>query len=241
MAESDERLLVVSPHYDDAVFSCGELMAACGDAVVVTVFSGAPADTSLCTDWDRHCGFSLSVEAMAERQRENEVALERLGAASCDLGFLDSQYGQTPEVSLLARSIASAIDAHRATRVVMPLGLWHSDHVLTGAACIAVYRQMRNLRWVAYEDALYRRMPGEVQRRLIGLYSEAVGATPAFPFAQCVQPPNEGHESPRWRQQKRSAIGAYVSQLKAFGRDGYGDTDQPEHYWHLGDASEEKI
>jgi LmbE family N-acetylglucosaminyl deacetylase len=39
-----EPIVVLSPHLDDAVLSCGVLLAANGGARVVTVFAGMPTD-----------------------------------------------------------------------------------------------------------------------------------------------------------------------------------------------------
>jgi hypothetical protein len=38
-----DRLLVVSPHLDDAVFGCGELIASRPGATVARLFAGPPA------------------------------------------------------------------------------------------------------------------------------------------------------------------------------------------------------
>ena len=43
------NIVVVSPHLDDALLSCGELLARCGGASVVTLFAGAPADYEVVT------------------------------------------------------------------------------------------------------------------------------------------------------------------------------------------------
>lgn len=41
-AATEDRLLVVSPHLDDAVLSCGCWLASRPGAAVVTVFAGRP-------------------------------------------------------------------------------------------------------------------------------------------------------------------------------------------------------
>ena len=45
MLTLEGRLLVISPHLDDAVFACGRLIASHPSCVVVTVFAGLPANT----------------------------------------------------------------------------------------------------------------------------------------------------------------------------------------------------
>jgi len=44
-------MLVVSPHLDDAVLSCGRLLAGRPGSVVATVFAGVPSRPDQCTDW----------------------------------------------------------------------------------------------------------------------------------------------------------------------------------------------
>ncbi len=242
MAEFSERLLIVSPHYDDAVFSCGALLAAHDDAAVVTVLTGSPAASGspgqpdVLTAWDRDCGFRTSADAMCIREREDDAALERLGVEAIRLGFYDDQYvqagvGAPPSREAIASAIDATIDALRATVVVMPLGLFHSDHERVHDACLSVMKRRPALKWLAYEDALYRRMPGKVQARLAGLLDHQICATPAFVHGTATG----GHLSVLDAQalSKREAVAAYDSQLRAFGPSGYGDVAQPEHYWHL--------
>src|SRR4051794_5566646 len=101
-------LAVVSPHLDDAVFSCAGLIAAHPGTTVVTVFGGVPADAAQrVTDWDRDCGFANAAEAMAARRREDVEALALLGARPQVLDFCDSQYGATPT----CRAVADALQA----------------------------------------------------------------------------------------------------------------------------------
>src|SRR5690554_6399989 len=80
-------LVVVSPHYDDAVFSCGNLLSTLPASTVVTVYSGLPDNPELATDWDRRCGFANAGEAMATRANENGMALASLRAEGVDLKF----------------------------------------------------------------------------------------------------------------------------------------------------------
>ncbi|HEX2530642.1 MAG TPA: hypothetical protein VHK70_04145 [Burkholderiaceae bacterium] len=63
------KLMVLSPHLDNAVFACGELIAATPDTVVVTLFAGAPAAGYALTEWDAAAGFSCAREAIVRRIR----------------------------------------------------------------------------------------------------------------------------------------------------------------------------
>ncbi|AKJ26731.1 PIG-L deacetylase family protein [Caldimonas brevitalea] len=216
-----ERLLVVSPHLDDGVFACGQLLAAHPGSTVLTVFAGAPGDEALNTDWDARCGFSSSQQAMASRHEEDRDALSLLGARPVWLSFLDSQYEQTPSADDIAGALLAAVDELRPGAVVMPMGLFHSDHTLVHEACLQVAGQRPQLLWLAYEDALYRRMPGLLQRRLLALAEAEVCATPAFPQRSGAL------------ADKQRAIQAYASQLRAFGKGGYADVLAAERYWQI--------
>ncbi|VCU69982.1 GlcNAc-PI de-N-acetylase [Pigmentiphaga humi] len=210
-------LIAVSPHLDDAVFSCGDLLGLVPGSLVVTVFAGIP-DEGPPTEWDRRCGFGSGAEAMRARREEDARALDRLGARPVWLDLLDAQYGARCTPRDAAQSLAAALDRLDGRTVLAPLGLFHSDHVLAHDACMLLCRTEPARTWLLYEDALYRRHPGRVQRRLAALLSTGIVLTPAAgpPAGSCA---------------KRRAVQAYASQLRAFGEHGYDDTRLPERYW----------
>ena len=211
------KLCVISPHLDDAVFGCGELLAKCHDPVAVTVFAGIPPSDDEPTPWDRACGFSGAAEAMSCRRREDRMALERLGARPLWLQFLDSQYGATPSESDIAGELLRVISHERPDSVLMPMGLYHSDHELAHGACLTLRRLASVQRWLLYEDAIYRRHAGLLQKRLAGLWNQGIMVTPAL-----TEPVHA---------EKQAAVRCYASQMKALGPQRRRDTDQPEHYW----------
>ncbi|HUP06437.1 MAG TPA: PIG-L family deacetylase [Caldimonas sp.] len=215
-------LAVISPHLDDGVFACGELLAAHPGSVVVTVFAAPPADPSQATDWDARCGFATAGQALAARRSEDLRALALLGARPRWLRFCDSQYGATPACEEVATSIAAALEEEHADTVFYPLGLFHSDHRLVHEASRAALARRPAAHAYAYEDALYRALPGLLQERLAALLAEGVAATP-------VEPPSGGMNAAA----KAQAVRAYASQLRAFGLDGYDDTRAPERCWRL--------
>src|SRR4051794_34790500 len=150
------RLAVISPHLDDAVFGAGELIAAHPGAVVITAFAGVPPGDAL-TGWDRDCGFSGSRQAMFTRRREDVEALELLGATPCWLPFCDAQYAPSPDESAVRAALALELERHSPDLVAFPLGLFHGDHQLVSRAAQDLVEAGRI--WLAYEDALYRRLP----------------------------------------------------------------------------------
>jgi LmbE family N-acetylglucosaminyl deacetylase len=211
--------LVVSPHLDDAVFSCGDWLAAHPGALVATVFAGAPDGVTPLTPWDAACGFTDAREAVAARRAEDGAALAILSAGAIWLDFLDSQYLQSPGPAALAEALGAVIERSAACTVLLPAGLFHSDHVLVHAAMLVLLRaRPRQLQWIMYEDALYRRHAGWLQRRLAELLASGVAATPIAAGAPAGQ-------------RKRAAIDCYRSQLRALGSP--PDLLAPEGQWRL--------
>ncbi|MCC8404469.1 PIG-L family deacetylase [Paraburkholderia sp. MMS20-SJTN17] len=222
--ESNRRLLVISPHLDDAVLSCGLLIAAHPGTVVCTVFT-APPPRNMTTDWDRASGFADAFEAMRARRREDREALGLLSARPLHLPFRDAQYDASPDVGELSAALNRTVSDTRPTCVMMPLGLFHSDHVLVATACLALLQRQPATTFVAYEDVPYRRIPGVVQARLCHLAKSGYAAdTPNALSVACM---------PQQERMKRAALDAYGSQLRAFGPDAQASLFSPERYWQL--------
>ena len=219
------RTAVVSPHLDDAVFACGRLLAAHPGAQVITVFAGDPGPEVGPTDWDRRCGFTEGVAAMAARREEDRQALTLLEAQPVWLPFLDAQYrrpGAPPLApAAVAQALKSALDPFAPQTVLFPLGLFHADHALVHQACLGALQDRIDLTLLAYEDALYRGLPGQVQQRLMALAQAGWQATPAR-FAR------HGAAAAKAR-----AVRCYASQLRGFGEGGHDDLEAPERAWRL--------
>lgn len=216
------RVLVLSPHLDDAVFGCGALIAACDRPRVATLFAGAPPAGLPLTPWDARCGFASGHEAIRARRLEDAQALARLGAEPLHLDFPDDQYGATVPVEALAQAIVRA--AGNADTLLFPLGLFHDDHERTRRAALRA-RELDTVprRWLAYEDALYRRKPGLLQAQLAALRLAGLELTPCP-----LEPTDDG-------LRKRDAVRCYRSQLAGVGLDADtpGDTALAERYWAL--------
>lgn len=219
-----QPLVVVSPHLDDAVLGCGELLAACPGSVVVTAMAGRPAQYADVTPWDALAGFQPGDDVVTARRAEDRAALDVLAAHPIWLEFLDSQYRDSPTIETLASALEAAILHTGLATVLLPLGLFHSDHHLTNAAAIAVLRRQGRLAWFAYEDALYRQVPDLGSARLRALHDGGVSAVPIAV-----------RHGPR-REAKERAMQQYASQLRALatpGKPGYVDAFEPERYWRL--------
>jgi LmbE family N-acetylglucosaminyl deacetylase len=219
-----EKILAVSPHLDDVVFSCGELVAQVHETVVVTVFAGIPAMEGVLTDWDSSCGFGDARQAMVARREEDRKAMRVVSATPLWLDFLDSQYGPSPSPEVLADALRSLIEDVQPAGIVVPAGLFHSDHAIVHQAMLIVHRQNRDKSWWMYEDALYRRIPALLQCRLTALLRANIHATPAALL--------EGRNFAL----KREGVACYASQLHGLehkSQEGYSDVFAPERYWRL--------
>ena len=235
MALAGRPVLVVSPHLDDAVLGCGQLLALSPGSVVVTVFAGSPPAGDHLTEWDAAAGFQLGDDPMARRREEDRAALGVLDARPVWLDFLDAQYQSSPTVEEIAARLEPLVRECETQRVLIPLGLFHSDHHLTHAACLAVARRYPDLNtvdrsdfdigWIAYEEPSYRHVLGLVEERFEALRNAGVTAT-------CVA----STDGELGMAQKRRALAQYRSQLRALstpGRPGYANAYEPERYWAL--------
>lgn len=216
------RLVVISPHLDDAVLGCSALLARHHDAMVVTVFAGRPPASAPLPPWDEAAGFRAGDDVIGTRRAEDRAALEMLGAAPRWLPFLDAQYGESPGVDTIVPALDSELTAAGPATVCVPLGLFHSDHVLTHAAALRLRARYPGLRWLAYEEPMYRRVPGALADRLASMKAAGIAAAP---LGSCPVP-----------SRKTEAMACYASQLRALGtpgRPGVTDALAPERYWTL--------
>jgi LmbE family N-acetylglucosaminyl deacetylase len=216
-------LVAVSPHLDDAVLGCGALLAAHPRSTVITVFAGRPPRGMPVPPWDRAAGFVDGEDVIGARRAEDRAALGTLGAEPVWLDFLDAQYGPPPPVGSIATNLEAALLRTAPATVCIPLGLFHSDHALAHAAALALVRRYRGWCWLAYEEAMYRRVPGALEARLDALRRAGIDAAPLAGLAAPAD--------------KRRALACYRSQLRALatpGRPGHADALEPERYWRLG-------
>lgn len=211
----------ISPHLDDAVFSCGGLIAqqtAGGDEVrVVTVCSGDPPVGELTPfAYELHRRWGGAGSPMGLRRAEDHVACGRLGASVVHLSIQDAMYRRSEDGAALypdakalfaalapedeARIVDSAAALERALpsegEIYAPLGIGgHVDHILTRRAAERVGRTM----WL-YRDIPYALRPTSTSRE-----PTPVGA----PNALVALAPEEIE---MWA----AACGEYHSQLSSF-------------------------
>ncbi|WP_063568963.1 PIG-L family deacetylase [Achromobacter ruhlandii] len=197
------RLVILSPHLDDAALSCAGLLRARPGSVVATVYSGLPPDAGMLTDWDRRCGFASAGQAMRTRAGEDDRALEEVRAERMTLDFIDSQYLPCADADMpaLTERLLRLVADLRPDGVLIPMGLLHHDHVRVSDAALLVREARREAVWFAYEDVPYRDLPGQLQERLGRLHARGVRMAPLD-----------------WRPDvagKARVLAAYASQLRA--------------------------
>jgi len=199
-----KTIAVVSPHLDDAVLSLGagiwDATRAGAEVTVVTAFAGDPSYDGEPSAWDRRAGFESPLEALTVRRREDELACGRVGAQPLWLPFC---YGGSPvDASELASQLDAAI---RGAETVLIPGwpLKNPEHaslallalrLLGGRQGVGLYVEQPYVWWRAYSP------PG-----LLPLLAEAGVETITWTAL---------HTTRAGRQAKRSALGAYRSQLK---------------------------
>jgi LmbE family N-acetylglucosaminyl deacetylase len=215
--------MVVSPHCDDAVFGCGDLLATRPGALVVTVFAdGPPPDTAL-TPWDADCGFRAGDDVMAARRAEDAAALEILRARPHWLAFHDAQYGGTPEAAEISAALEGCVRAFSPDAMLYPLGLFHSDHDLVHRAARDVAARS-GARAIAYEEPIYRRVAGRLRDRVDEI--AALGRTVRRASPRVAN----GSDA------KRRACECYASQLRGLrlrAGDAVEDLFAGEGYWEV--------
>jgi LmbE family N-acetylglucosaminyl deacetylase len=231
------RLVIVSPHLDDAVLGCGLLMLAHPGATVVTVFAGnPPAYPETMRYWDMQGGFGPDDDVMAVRRDEDRRALALLDATPHHLDSVEHTYNEgdrpvRPEV--LAGPLEAAIREHEPTAVIAPFGLANPDHDVTHGAAMKVREALldepgglgRDIAWFCYEDCGYKHIPGMLAWRVAWLLARDLWPTPACPTTSTDL------------ARKRAAVDCYPTQLLALEDDwqigAKLDTPAPEQFWRL--------
>jgi LmbE family N-acetylglucosaminyl deacetylase len=142
---------VLSPHFDDAVLSCWNLVDQSEQVSVVTVFGGIPA-AGTSTVWDRRCGQPDSEAMMRDRIHENEVALSDTNAQVVNLPHLDGQYiSEERDVERITQSILEVADQD--SIIYAPIAIAgmrkHPDHLVVQQAAQQMLEEGRDVAFYA--------------------------------------------------------------------------------------------
>jgi LmbE family N-acetylglucosaminyl deacetylase len=184
-------LLLVSPHLDDAVFSCSAIVERAETVDVLTVCAGSP-DPPRRGSWDEQCGFSSSAESMPVRLREDEAAFAGTPHRRRYLTLLDMQFVDwrtEEEATTIAAEIAFWLATSPNGTVALPAGAGcqfprivrrvrrafgrpcdpppHPDHLYVRNAALPALRDSPPSQLLLYEELPYLfggRADGEASR-----------------------------------------------------------------------------
>jgi len=227
------RIVVVSPHFDDAILGAAYLLTTYPGSTVITVLGGRPpAYPPEATDWDACGGFVAGDDVVALRRDEDRAAMDYVDATPVWLEFPDHQYlakEQRPRPTDVAPALQAAIAELDPTAVFLPMGLANPDHVLTHDAGLMVRSALEESgsgpAWFCYEDHGYKHIPGILAWRVAKLFKSGLWPTPAV---VAIEPDMD---------RKRAAIALYISQVAPLERDHVLserlDANVPEQYWRL--------
>jgi len=215
------RFIYLSPHLDDAVYSCGGKIwqdVRRDDTVEIwTIFAGDPAGELSPFARELHARWGSGAEAVSRRREEDQAACRMLGAGYKHLAYADCIYRRLPQTGepviqqnadlfgpiqpgeeVLVHQIASELLALNSEKslLICPLSLGgHMDHRITRAAA-----DQTGLPLAYYADYPYAAdpsldvsalVPGNCRSESFSLDEEAVE---------------------KWAQ----GIAAYASQLSSF-------------------------
>ncbi|HEV2310538.1 MAG TPA: PIG-L family deacetylase [Acidimicrobiia bacterium] len=228
------RMVIVSPHLDDAVLGCSYLLAAHPGVPVVTVFAGRPIEYPDPPGyWDALGGFGPGDEVHVTRRAEDVAALGGYDARPIWLDFVEHSYLERPEwvgPDDVVDTLEATLRDLEPTAVFVPFGLGNPDHACTHDAAMLVRDRMLGdadggPAWFCYEDALYNYIPGLLAWRVSQLFRKKVWPTPSAP------PVDVDHA------RKLAAIARYATQVPALeaemGMSAKVERQPPEQYWRL--------
>lgn len=211
------KAAIISPHLDDAVLSCGQLMGGWPNMTVITVCAGIP-EAGFVSQYDEDSGFDSSRWAMVTRRAEDTRAVHRLGGQCFWLDQMDGAYPDHVTQEAAAAAIWTALKRDRIDVAFFPAGISHPVHQIVAAACreIAASTTAPATMWV-YEELPYRVIdPPEAQASLdewlkVGSLFESFAGTGSM-------------------EDKEAAVGEYKSQLWALNQ---RCLFVPERFWRL--------
>ena len=227
-----DRVVILSPHLDDAVLGCGRFMAAHPGVTVVTVYAGAPAIyPEPMTHWDTISGFQSGDDVLGSRRKEDAAALGELGAAPRWLDFVEHQYLERADwvgPDETHATLEAELRALAPTAIFAPFGLANPDHGATHDAAMLVRRRYLEPAWFGYEDFGYKHIPGLLAWRISRLFRAGIWPTPMAVGGVSGDEPDE---------RKRRALARYHSQCRALDAEWQLEPKlvAPEQLWRLAD------
>ena len=102
------NLYFISPHLDDAILSCGDLIGSLADKVNITVINvftevSLPPNTLSVRAFLRQCGRDDASELFKERRIEDRKVFDTIGVQVRNLGFIDAQWRKKDKLNFIQR------------------------------------------------------------------------------------------------------------------------------------------
>jgi LmbE family N-acetylglucosaminyl deacetylase len=227
------RLVVVSPHLDDAALSLGatlaQLAAAGASVTVLTVLAGDPQSETPAGPWDRASGFATAGHAARARREEDLRACGRLGVEAEWLPFADAQYRTATDADAIWTAMRPLL--HGADLVLIPgHPLTNPDHAWLSEMLMA---HADEAPFALYVEQPYASDLAIGRQRSVRPIIAAISLLVQTRLGSRPDPrlPDVGdqhrRQPVRWesfdagreaRAAKRASITAYTSQLGPFGR-----------------------
>jgi LmbE family N-acetylglucosaminyl deacetylase len=204
------RVVALSPHLDDAVWSIGGLLADAArsgaDVTVATVLAGEPSSRGPAGRWDKQCGFRSAGKAAEVRQAEDRRACAAIGARPVHLPYWDESYERDAGDDEIWAALEPIVES--ADRVLAPgFPATHRDHAwlaslaawgLAGTGRLVLYGDEPYAMWALQRKGAAIQTPPALREALPGgVRWERTRATPGA------------------RAAKRRAARTYSSQLHA--------------------------
>ncbi len=205
------RVVIVSPHSDDAVMSLGATIAWAAQAgakiEILTVFSLITTSSAPTGPWDKSCGFDTEGEASTARREEDRQACRILGATPRWLEFGAEPYerrGTDEDISYAVQAATEGADL-----VLIPgYPLLHPDHAYLSE--LVLRKGVSGRRTVLYTEQPYAYTHNKSPQG--SAVAPALAALLGAPIAWTRVRTERAH-----RQAKLKAVRCYRSQLRRLG------------------------
>jgi LmbE family N-acetylglucosaminyl deacetylase len=210
------RVVVVSPHLDDAVMSLGSTVACAAQSgaqvELLTVFADHPASAEPASPWDLTCGFVTEGQAASVRRAEDRRACDIIGAAPRWLDFGSECYSRRGTLDDIRQAV-HAVTADADVVLVPGFPLAHSDH-----RCVAEILLGRGLS--CRHVGLYVEQPYAYSLRRNPAAMPSPGRVPSLD-PRSLAWTHLGAERSH-RRAKARAVRSYRSQLRRLGLKRFG-------------------
>ena len=223
------RIVVVSPHFDDAAMGAGHLLGTYEDTTVITVLAGRPPEyPAEPTEWTRSAASWPATTSSPCVAKRTSPPWRCSNQATSWLEFSDHQYlepKERPTPDEVAPVLAETIAGLDPTAVFFPMGLANPDHVMVHDACLQVLAATRACGGSATRTTGTSICPACWRGASAKLLRSQPWPTPAI----VPHVPDE--------ERKRRAIWCYTSQIPPLERDHALSTRMegrvPEQFWRL--------